>query len=124
MSDSFKDVAKNNVSDDADTYAAFDEALKERSKAFYTLRLYIIGNTALSSKAIQNIQKMCRERLAGRYELEVIDIFQQPHLASQAQIIAAPTLVRQLPLPLRKLVGDMADEKRLLIGLDILEKDG
>ena len=100
-----------------------EEALKARDKAFYTLRLYISGNTARSLRAIQDIQRVCQEYLAGRYELEVIDIFQQPQLAIQAQIIAAPTLIRQLPLPLRKLVGDMADEKRLLIGLDILEKD-
>jgi circadian clock protein KaiB len=109
--------------EDVDTYAALDEALTGRDKAFYTLRLYISGNTIRSSRAIQNIQKICHQRLAGRYELEVIDIFQQPHLAIQAQIIVAPTLIRQLPLPLRKLVGDMADEKRTLVGLDIFEND-
>lgn len=107
----------------ATTFEAFGEALAERGKTFYILRLYISGNTTRSSKAIQNIQRVCQERLAGRYELEVIDIFQQPHLAREAQIIAVPTLIRQLPLPLRKLVGDMADEKRLLHGLDILEKN-
>ena len=104
-------------------YVAFDDTSTERGKTFYTLRLYISGNTTRSSKAIQNIQRVCQERLAGRYELVVIDIFQQPQLAREAQIIAVPTLIRQLPLPLRKLVGDLADEKRLLHGLDILEKD-
>ncbi len=109
--------SKDNVFD------AFEEAIKELREAHYTLRLYVIGNTPRSSQAIQNIQKVCQEHLAGRYELEVIDVFQQPGLAREAQIIATPTLIRQLPMPLRKLVGDMADEKRLLVGLDILAKD-
>lgn len=116
--DAFEDAQKEEM-----VYAQWEKALKDRTKAFYTLRLYITGNTARSSRAIQNIQRICQTHLAGRYELEVIDIFQQPHLAVQAQIIAAPTLVRQRPLPLRKMVGDMTDEKRLLIGLDIFEKD-
>jgi circadian clock protein KaiB len=109
--------------EDATKFPTFDEALKEREKGFYILRLYVSGNTARSSRAIQNIQRVCKQRLAGRYQLEVIDIFQQPHLAREAQIIAVPTLIRQLPLHLRKLVVDMAVEKRLLIGLDILDKN-
>ncbi len=105
------------------SYEAFEEALQDHRKVKYAFRLYVTGISSRSSQAIQNIHKICQEHLAGRYELEVIDIFQQPHLAREAQIIAAPTLIRQLPLPLRKLVGDMGDEKRLLIGLDILETD-
>lgn len=123
MSDPPNESTVEGTNEETVAYAALEEALKERNKAFYTLRLYISGNTARSSRAIQNIQRICQEHLAGRYELEVIDIFQQPHLAVQAQIIAAPTLVRQLPLPLRKMVGEMADEQRVLIGLDIIERD-
>ena len=123
MSDSFNEESIEEANEEADAYAKLEKALKDRNKAFYTLRLYISGNTARSSRAIQNIQRICQEHLAGRYELEVIDIFQQPNLAIQAQIIGAPTLVRQLPLPLRKMVGDMTDERRVLLGLDILERD-
>lgn len=124
MSDPSYEDTSEEEHEETIAYATLEEALKDRNKTFYTLRLYISGNTARSSRAIQNIQRICHTYLAGRYELEVIDIFQQPQLAIQAQIIAAPTLIRQFPLPLRKMVGDMADEKKLLIGLDILEKNG
>ena len=85
----------------------------------YVLRLYVAGVTPRSVQAIENIRRICKEHLDGRYQLEVIDIHQQPVLAKEDQIIAAPTLVRRLPLPLRKLIGDMRDEQRVLIGLDL-----
>ncbi len=88
----------------------------------YVLRLYVTGMTPKSTSAIQNIRKICEENLKGRYELEVIDIYQQPVLARDEQIIAAPTLVKKLPLPLRKLIGDMSNMERILLGLDLRPK--
>jgi len=83
------------------------------------LRLYVTGSTPRSSRSIFNIRNLCESRLLGRYKLEVIDIYQQPELARQEQIIAAPTLVKSLPLPLRKLVGDLSDTDRVMVGLDL-----
>jgi circadian clock protein KaiB len=85
----------------------------------YVLRLYVAGVTPRSVKAIETIKRICQENLLGRYELEVIDIHQQPALARGDQIIAVPTLLRKLPRPLRTLIGDMSDEQRVLIGLDL-----
>ena len=83
------------------------------------LRLYVTGMTPNSVRAIENARKLCREHIEGRYELEVIDIYQHPSLARGEQIIAAPTLVRKLPLPLRKFIGDLSDIDKILMGLDI-----
>ncbi|WP_240002466.1 circadian clock KaiB family protein [Oleisolibacter albus] len=85
----------------------------------YVLRLYVTGTTPRSMRAIENIRRICRDHLGDRYRLEVVDVYQQPHLASQAQVVAAPTLVKELPSPLRKLVGDLSDQDRVLAGLDI-----
>jgi len=85
----------------------------------YLLRLYIAGATLRSTQAILNIKQICEDHLQGRYELEVIDIYQQPTLAAGEQIIAAPTLIKQLPLPLHKFIGDMSDTERILVGLDL-----
>jgi len=85
----------------------------------WVLRLFVTGSTPRSSRSIFNIRKLCETRLLGRYKLEVIDIYQQPELARQEQIIAAPTLVKTLPLPLRKLVGDLSDTDRVMVGLDL-----
>jgi circadian clock protein KaiB len=100
-------------------YAAFDRALKQSGKQTYLLRLYVTGVTPKSLRAIQNIKRICEEHLKGRYHLEVIDIYQQPVLAAGDQIIAAPTLVKHLPAPLRRFIGDMADTERILLGLDL-----
>ena len=86
----------------------------------YVLRLYVTGMTPRSCQAIRNLQTICDERLAGGYDLEVIDIYQQPALTRGEQIIAAPTLIKQLPLPMRRLVGDMSDRERVLLGLDLV----
>jgi circadian clock protein KaiB len=89
----------------------------------YKLRLYITGQTPRSVASIQNLRHVCDEYLAGRFELQVVDIYQQPELAKEAQIIAAPTLIKKLPLPLRKLVGDLSNEERVLMGLDLKVAD-
>lgn len=85
----------------------------------YVLRLYITGLTPRSTRAVENVRAICEEHLQGRHELEVIDIYQQPGLAQDAQIIAAPTLIKHLPPPLRRVIGDMASTERVLVGLDI-----
>ena len=85
----------------------------------YVLRLYVAGVTPRSVQAIETIKRLCDENLRGRYQLEVIDIHQQPALARSDQIIALPTLLRKLPVPLRTLIGDMSNEQRVLIALDL-----
>jgi circadian clock protein KaiB len=99
--------------------AALDKANAERQSAHYVLRLYIAGMTPRSTLAIQNIRKICEEHLEGRYDLQVVDIYQQPVLAEGEQIIAAPTLVKKLPLPLRRFIGDMSNTERILVGMDL-----
>lgn len=98
----------------------FGKSLDESGKSKYVLRLYVTGATPRSLRAIENIRKICSEHLAGRYELEVFDIFKHPELAKEAQIVAAPTLVKMLPPPLRKLIGDMSDLERILVKLDLI----
>jgi circadian clock protein KaiB len=95
---------------------------KPKSKE-YVLRLYVAGTTSKSLRAVANIKEICETSLKNRYDLEVIDIYQQPVLVKGEQIIAAPTLVKQLPLPLRKFIGDMSDTERILVGLDLRPKD-
>ncbi len=85
----------------------------------YVLRLYVTGLTSRGTRAIQNVRAICDEHLAGRYDLEVIDLYQQPVRARDEQIVAAPTLIKQLPLPLRRIVGDMSERHRVLRGLDL-----
>jgi circadian clock protein KaiB len=85
----------------------------------YHLRLFVTGQTPRSVKSVENLKRLCERYLRGRYELEVIDIYQQPALASENQIIAAPTLIKNLPLPLRRLVGDFSNQDRVLLGLDL-----
>jgi len=87
----------------------------------YILRLFVIGTTPRSTKAVTNIRKICEDHLNGRYELEVVDIAAHPESAKDEQIIAAPTLIKKLPLPLRRFIGDMSHEDRILVGLDIQE---
>jgi circadian clock protein KaiB len=89
----------------------------------YLLRLYIAGTTPKSIRAVTNIKEICESNLKNRYELEVIDIYQQQVLVKGEQIIAAPTLVKKLPLPLRKFIGDMSNTDRILVGLDLRPRD-
>ncbi len=88
----------------------------------YVLKLYVTGTTPRSERAIVNIRRICERNLKGRYDLEVVDISQNPEIAKDVQLIAAPTLIKKLPLPLRRFIGDMSETDRLLIGLDLSEK--
>ena len=97
----------------------FDLTISERHKDKYILRLYITGSTSRSVLAITNLKKICEEYLEGRYELEVIDLYQKPGLAKGEQIIAIPTLIKKLPLPLRRIIGDMSNKEKVLLGLDL-----
>jgi circadian clock protein KaiB len=85
----------------------------------YLLQLYVTGMTSRSERAVRNLQEICDEYLQGRYDLEVIDIYQQPVLAKGEQIIAAPTMIKKLPLPMRRIIGDMSNRERVLVGLDL-----
>ncbi|HEU5182817.1 MAG TPA: circadian clock KaiB family protein [Candidatus Polarisedimenticolia bacterium] len=106
-----------------DSTAAFERLLERGpSQERYVLRLYVTGMTPRSSEAVAAVKSICREHLEGRYELEVIDLYQQPHLAREAQIVAMPTLVKKLPRPLRRLIGDLQDEDRVLAGLNLEPK--
>ena len=98
----------------ADEYE--DETLEE---GVWNLRLYVAGQTAKSIKAFENLKKICEEHLAGKYTIEVIDLSANPRLAKGDQILALPTLVRKLPSPLRKIIGDLSDSERVLVGLDL-----
>ncbi len=99
--------------------AALETAAAKQQSQRYVLRLYVAGMTPRSTRAIENIRKICDDHLAGRYDLEVVDIYQQPVLAEGEQIIAAPTLIRKLPLPLRRFIGNMSDTERILVGMDL-----
>ena len=101
------------------TTREFDKALKEMSHERYVLRLFVAGMNPNSIRAIENIKHICETYLAGRYQLDVIDVYQQPILAKDGQIVAAPTLIKELPPPLRKLVGSMSDTDRVLVGMDL-----
>lgn len=101
------------------TVAAFESRARRAARAKYVLRLYVTGITPRSTLAIENVQRICEEHLQGRYTLEVIDLYQHPRLAAGEQIIAAPTLVKKRPAPLRRIMGDLSDEERVLVGLDL-----
>ena len=85
----------------------------------WRLRLYVAGHTANSIAALENLQRICRNHLASQFRLEVVDLLKQPHLAAGDQILAVPTLVRRLPPPVKKIIGDLSDEHRVLVGLDL-----
>lgn len=93
-----------------------------RSKKAWELRLYVAGQTPKSLTAFANLKKICEEHLAGQYEIEVIDLLKEPQLASGDQILAIPTLVRKLPEPIKKIIGDLSNTERVLVGLDIREQ--
>jgi circadian clock protein KaiB len=103
-----------------DLRAMFHEAAQTSESERYILRLYVTGMTPRSLRALKNLQTICDEYLKGRYDLEVIDIYQQPVLTKGEQIIAAPTLIKKLPLPMRRIIGDMSDRDRVLLGLDLV----
>lgn len=107
--------AKRNKS----TTEEFEEALKQRNKKKYVLRLFVTGITPRSLEAIEKVRQLCEENMPGRYDLEVVDLYKQPQAAQKDQVFAAPTLVKLLPLPVRKIVGNMKEKEKLLAGLDI-----
>ncbi len=107
------------------TLREFEKAVIERSgneDETYEFTLYITGMTERSRAAVENVKKLCEENLKGRYELEIIDLYQQIGKAKEAQIIAAPTLLKKLPPPLKKFIGDMSSTERILVGLNIKPK--
>jgi circadian clock protein KaiB len=104
----------------SDLRATFERAAQESLPERYVLRLYVTGMTPRSARAVKNLRAICDEYLEGRYDLEVIDIYQQPVLAKGEQIIAAPTLLKKLPLPMRRIIGDMSNRERVLVGLDLV----
>ena len=95
--------------------------LSRRKKKTYDLRLYVAGQTPKSLAAFANLKKICEEHFAGEYYIEIIDLLKNPHLASDDQIIAIPTLVRKLPAPIKKIIGDLSNTERVLIGLNMRE---
>jgi circadian clock protein KaiB len=105
------------------TARRLNDAIAAASTEHFVLRLFVSGLSARSRRAIDNIKRLCEAHLAGRYELQIIDIYQQPELAKDQQLIAAPTLVKKLPLPVRKLVGDMHDPARVLVMLGVTATD-
>jgi circadian clock protein KaiB len=102
------------------TTQKFEDSIRNMEKnEDYVLRLYVSGMTPGSIRAIEKIKKICKEHLEGRYHLDVIDIYQQPEKGKGEQIIAVPTLIKKLPDPLRKFIGDLSDTERILVGLDL-----
>jgi circadian clock protein KaiB len=111
-----KDKTKNST-------RAFEEGLRSLGKGRYVLTLYVTGTTPRALRAIDNVSKICETHLKGRYQLSVIDIYQQPALAKGEQIIAVPTLLKKLPPPLRRIIGDLSNTERVLYGLDLKPKE-
>lgn len=107
------------VSEIKDSTEDFEEALARGQDDEYVLRLYVAGMSPKSMQAIANIKRICEEHLPGKYKLEIIDIYQYPIFAKDGQIVAAPTLVKELPPPLRKLIGSMENTERVLLGMDL-----
>lgn len=107
-----------------DATGVFEEALKRKAlrRAKYILRLYVTGSTGRSLRAVHNLKKLCDEHLPNEYELQVIDIYKDPEAAREEQIIAAPTLVKKLPQPIRRFVGDLSNTQKILVGLDIYKR--
>jgi circadian clock protein KaiB len=115
-------MMKENTTTPVDSYD-YVAVVDAHANARYVLRLYVTGTTPHSTRAIVNIRKICEEHLQGQYDLEVINISQDSKLAAGEQIIAAPTLIKKLPLPLRRFIGDMSNTERILTGLDLQQND-
>jgi circadian clock protein KaiB len=101
---------------------AIESVPHKKSSIRYVLKLYVAGQSLKSVCAIANMKKICEEELQGQYDLELIDLYEQPQLAQGDQIIAVPTLIKKLPPPLRRIIGDLSDTARVLVGLDIKKK--
>lgn len=98
------------------------ESRTASSTEFWELRLYVAGTTSKSVAALNNLKKVCEEHLRGKYRIEIVDLLENPRLARGDQIVAIPTLVRKLPEPIRKIIGDLSNTERLLVGLQLLPK--
>lgn len=101
---------------------AFERAATRKAKPKVVLKLYIAGSTSRSTRAIKNAKEICETHLEGRYDLDVIDLLKEPSLAKDDQILAVPTLIKRLPLPLRRVIGDLSDQDVVLVGLDLKRK--
>jgi circadian clock protein KaiB len=112
-------MKKVNLSSSEKVIKKIEKKGKLQKNEKYVLKLYVTGTTPNSMKAIKNIEKICHKYLEGRYDLEIFDIYQQPQLSQGEQIIAAPTLIKKLPVPLRKFIGDLSDVERVLFGLNL-----
>jgi circadian clock protein KaiB len=123
MSSSNKSTRSRPKSGLIDSRPEFEKLLLEADAVeHYQLRLFVTGTTTRSTQAITNIRALCEEFLTGRYDLEVIDIYQQPGQAVNRQIIAAPTLVKERPAPLKRLVGNLSDREKVIMGLNLHKK--
>jgi len=115
-------VTMSNGNSKEDSFEEFEQASKRKSKEQYFLRLYVSGMTKRSLEAVENLKKICDEHVPSCYDLEIIDISQQPESVTKQDIIATPTLIKELPRPLRKIIGDLSDRERILIALDLQPK--
>jgi circadian clock protein KaiB len=97
--------------------------VKNAPRRPWRLRLYLAGQTPKSIAALANLERLCEDHLAGRYRIEVVDLLREPHLARRDDIVVVPTLVRRLPPPLRKIIGDLSNVERVLVGLDVVRHD-
>ena len=97
--------------------------MKTGAPGTWRLRLYVDGQTPKSISALSNLKRLCEGHLAGRYRIEVVDLMDRPHLARRDEIVVIPTLVRTLPPPIRKIIGDLSNEERVLVGLDVLPRE-
>ena len=119
-----KQTKENQSHEASDSLPRFERLLERASgKEHYSLRLYITGTSVRSNRAVAAIRAVCEEHLKGKYDLEVVDIYQQPVKAVDAQIIAAPTLVKMLPKPLRRFVGNLTNRAKVVSGLDLRDGD-
>ena len=116
-------VEKKSMKPGQDPQTQLEQEAKKRLTQKYILHLYVTGATPKSKRAIENIRRLCEEHLQGRCELEIIDIYRHPEKAREEQIIAAPTLIKKLPLPLRRYIGDLSNSDKILIGLEVKEED-
>jgi circadian clock protein KaiB len=111
------------MNDQGEPQAALPKTPGPGDEGFWDLRLYVAGQTPRSTAALANLERICGEHLAGRFRVEVIDLMANPQLARTDQILAIPTLVRKLPAPVRKIIGDLSQTERVLIGLDVRTRD-
>ncbi|MEA3641455.1 MAG: circadian clock KaiB family protein [Lamprobacter sp.] len=117
--DRIAEVALQEAGDPCLSLRPTDRPADRPTDSDYVLTLYVASLTPRSVMAIQSVKDVCEKHLTGQYALEIVDIYERPSLAKHDQILAAPTLIKRLPLPLRRLIGDMADEHRVLVGLDL-----